>query len=96
MVNGLKSPDSIRKAMNNDTDGVETDDGPSNDVDELRTICSEAYQVVGSLLSDLGKFETPEAEKILDNLSQQRLVHKDVLPWESYERGVNPSRVGEK
>jgi hypothetical protein len=61
---------------------VET--GPSTDVNELQRICSEAYQVVGSLLSDLGKFDTPEAEKILDNLSQQRLVHDDVLPWPSY------------
>lgn len=56
--------------------------------DELRTICAEAYQVVGSLLSDLGKFNMPEAEKILDNLSQQRLVHNDVLPWPSYVSGV--------
>lgn len=52
---------------------------------EAPMVCAEAYQVVGSLLSDLGKFDTPEAEKILDNLSQHRLVHTDVLPWPSYE-----------
>lgn len=52
--------------------------------DELRTVCAEAYQVVGSLLSDLGKFETTEAERILDNLSEARLVHTDVLPWPSF------------
>lgn len=52
---------------------------------EAEQVCAEAYQVVGSLLSDLGKFDTDEAEKILDNLSQAKLVHKDVLPWPSYE-----------
>lgn len=51
---------------------------------EAELVCYEAYQVVGSLLSDLDKFDTPEAEKILDNLSQAKLVHKDVLPWASY------------
>jgi hypothetical protein len=49
-------------------------------------VCWEAYQVVGSLLSDLGVFETPEAGRILDNLSQARLVHQNVLPWPSYEK----------
>lgn len=48
-------------------------------------VCAEAYQVVGSLLSDLGIFETDRAEKILDNLSQARLVHDNVLPWQSVE-----------
>lgn len=55
---------------------------------EAEQVCAEAYQVVGSLLSDLGKFDTPEAEKILDNLSQAKLVHKDVLPWPSYASGA--------
>jgi len=54
---------------------------------EAQLVCWEAYQVVGSLLSDLGRFDTPEAGKILDNLSQARLVHRDVLPWESREPG---------
>jgi len=52
---------------------------------EAQQVCYEAYQVVGSLLSDLGRSDTPEAGKILDNLSQARLVHKDVLPWESHD-----------
>ncbi len=47
-------------------------------------VCAEAYQVVGSMLSDLGQFETDRAEKILDNLSQARMVHDDVLPWPSF------------
>lgn len=57
---------------------------------EAVEVCYEAYQVVGSLLSDLGKFGTPEGDKILDNLSQAKLVHKDVLPWASYE-SASPS-----
>ena len=59
--------------------------------DELQTLFAETYQVVGSLLSDLGKFDTPEGQKILDNLSQQRLVHTDILPWPSYEKSSDAS-----
>jgi hypothetical protein len=51
---------------------------------EAQRVCWEAYQVVGSLLSDLGIFDTPEAERILDNLSQARIVHQNVLPWPSF------------
>lgn len=57
---------------------------------EAQEVCAEAYQVVGSLLSDLGIFETEKATKILDNLSQASLVHKDVLPWGSDERRSEP------
>jgi hypothetical protein len=48
---------------------------------EAAEVCAEAYQVVGCMLMQLGLFDTPEAEKILDNLSQHRMVHRDVLPW---------------
>jgi len=61
------------------------------DVDEVRKVCAEAYQVVGSLLVDLGQFNTDRATKILDNLSEQRLVHDDVLPWPSLQ---NPELAG--
>lgn len=47
-------------------------------------VCAEAYQVVGSLLSDLGQFETEQAKKVLDNLSNVSMVHKDVLPWPAF------------
>lgn len=53
------------------------------ELEEVKTVCAQAYQVVGSLLSDAGRFDSPEAEKILDNLGEQRLRHTDVLPWES-------------
>lgn len=55
-------------------------------IHEAEKVCMEAYQVVGSLLSDVGKFDSDEAEKILDNLIAGKLVHKDVLPWLSYEK----------
>lgn len=53
---------------------------------DAEEVCAEVYQVVGSLLSDLGIFETHRAEKILDNLSQAKMVHDDVLPWPSFDR----------
>ena len=53
--------------------------------DELEQLCAEAYQVVGVLLDDTGQFNTEHACKILDNLSQMRRVHDDVLPWESVD-----------
>lgn len=54
----------------------------SDDPPESVQVCYQAYQVVGSLLVDLNLFGTEEAGKILDNLSQARLVHHDVLPWD--------------
>lgn len=49
-------------------------------------VCAQAYQVVGSLLSDLDQFGTELADKILDNLSEARIVHDDVLPWPSFAK----------
>lgn len=65
--------------------------------EELCSICAMAYQVVGSMLSDLGQFGAGVGIKILDNLSQQKLVHDDVLPWPSFETrqtasGLQPER----
>lgn len=58
-------------------------------LDELKTICAETYQVVGSLASDLGIFESSDRlVKVLDNLSQQKRVHTDVLPWPSFAAPV--------
>ena len=48
---------------------------------EAAEVCGEAYQVVGVLLSDTGQFDTPHGEKVLDNLSAAKRIHKDVLPW---------------
>ena len=37
---------------------------------DAEQVCYEAYQVVGSMLDDLGQFNTEQARKVLDNLSQ--------------------------
>ena len=58
----------------------------AQEIDELKTICAETYQVVGSLASDLGIFGSClQLGKVLDNLSEQKRVHNDVLPWPSFE-----------
>jgi hypothetical protein len=50
-------------------------------IEDLARICAEAYQVVGVLADDCGRFGGGDIEHVLDNLSQQRLVHEDVLPF---------------
>lgn len=53
------------------------------DAEEAQAVCAQAYQVVGVLLDDLGQFNSVRATKMLDNLAEFRVVHDDVLPWES-------------
>ena len=48
---------------------------------QLEELCAEAYQVIGSLAECAGMFETRAVEKALDNLSQLKMVHNDVLPF---------------
>ena len=50
-------------------------------ITDAELVCAEAYQVVGSLLDDLGAFESECADKILDNLASAKMLHTDVLPW---------------
>lgn len=57
-------------------------------INELEMICAEAYQVVGSLLDDCGRFGDEDGDKILDNLSQHRMIHEDVLPWGSRQGSI--------
>jgi hypothetical protein len=59
--------------------------------DEAEQVCAEAYQVVGSLLSDLGQFDSERGQKILDNLSEGKMIHADVLPWPSFESPTPPA-----
>ncbi|HBA7071343.1 TPA: DUF551 domain-containing protein [Escherichia coli] len=49
--------------------------------DGLSTVCAEAYQVVGVMADALGVFGDAAVQKVLDNLSQQKLAHRDVLPF---------------
>ena len=57
---------------------------PPAEPTDAEAVCAEAYQVVGSMLDDLGQFDTERGGKILNNLAEARLVHKDVLPWPSF------------
>ncbi|WP_439954879.1 hypothetical protein [Klebsiella pneumoniae] len=50
-------------------------------VKELGTVCAESYQVVGALANVGGVFNELPVIKALDNLSAQKLVHTDVLPF---------------
>lgn len=50
-------------------------------VAELEGICADAYQVVGVMATDVDMFGHEHTRKILDNLSQAKLVHEDVLPY---------------
>lgn len=61
-------------------------------IGELETLLGEAYQVVGTLASDCGRFEDPQVEKVLDNLSEMRMVHEDALMLES--KPVDPTAAG--
>jgi hypothetical protein len=48
---------------------------------EAELVCAEAYVIVGALFDKLEMFDTDIANKVLDNLSEARLVHKDILPF---------------
>ncbi len=52
-------------------------------VEELELLLGEAYQAVGTLASDCGRFEDPTVVKMLDNLSEMKMVHDDALPLPS-------------
>jgi hypothetical protein len=64
--------------------GVACGDVVAKEGNEAEMVCAEAYQVVGSLLSDIGQFNTKRAVKILDNLCNAKLMHADVLLWPSF------------
>jgi hypothetical protein len=50
----------------------------------LRRICIESYQVVSALAFKLGIFESSvKIGEVLDNLSQCKLIHDDILPFDS-------------
>lgn len=44
-------------------------------------VCAELYQVIGYMALYYGITEHPDVQKALDNASQHKLVHKDLLPW---------------
>ncbi|MFZ3160999.1 MAG: hypothetical protein WBI05_10050 [Rhodoferax sp.] len=52
-------------------------------IDELLALISEAYQVVGILADECGRFDDPHVTKMMDNLAAGKMVHSDVLPFPS-------------
>lgn len=61
-----------------------------NEIEKLQRICAEAYQVVGILADDAGRFHEDAVERVLDNLSEQALIHDNVLPFPSGETVNQP------
>ena len=49
--------------------------------DEAEIVCAQCYQVIGYLADQLGVFDHPAVIKALDNASQAKLIHDDVLPF---------------
>lgn len=52
---------------------------------EKDMVLDEAYLAVGSMADDLGIFNHEKVRALLDNLSQHKRVHKDIIPWPSVE-----------
>ncbi len=50
---------------------------------ELLDLIGEAYQVVGILADECGRFDDLHVTKMMDNLAAGRMVHADVLPFPS-------------
>ena len=49
--------------------------------EELEQVCYELYQVIGSLADYAGVWNHPDVVRAMDNASDARLTHKDLLPW---------------
>jgi hypothetical protein len=54
-----------------------------------KAVCAETYQLVGLIVGEYPDL-IPDAEKWLDNLSQNKRVHKDLLPVE-LRKAVGPA-----
>lgn len=44
-------------------------------------VCAEAYVLCGEMLDLLGLFGTEKGDMLLDNLSEARMVHDNIIPW---------------
>lgn len=55
------------------------------EINRLRSVCAEAYQVVGALAAELDLFDSKEVARVLDNLcaasAGEPNPHKSVLPF---------------
>ena len=52
------------------------------EIETLRRICGEAYQCVGYLSDECAADDDDHVIKLMDNLSQMKLVHDDLLPFQ--------------
>lgn len=50
-------------------------------LEEAANVCAELYQVIGCLADELGILDHPDVQRALDNASEHKLVHRDLLPW---------------
>ena len=50
---------------------------------EVLDLIGEAYQVVGILADECGRFDDLHVTKMMDNLAAGHMVHSDVLPFPS-------------
>ena len=64
-------------------------------MDELLALIGEAYQVVGILADECGRFDDPHVTKMMDNLAAGHMVHSDVLPFPSKPTHRPPEHCGE-
>lgn len=53
----------------------------SSKLKDYERICTETYQVVGILAEESNRFMDDEVTKVLDNLSSQKIVHENILPF---------------
>ena len=60
----------------------------AKEADEKQELLRQLYQIVGSMLSDMGLFESERGQKLLDNIYAERVLHDDLLPWPSFEDKV--------
>ena len=61
---------------------------------ELEELCAEAYVVVWSMAIDLGRWDDEDVAKVLDNLAEQKFVHKDLPPFEATKGNPQMPVVG--
>jgi hypothetical protein len=62
-------------------------------INELEQVCAELYQVIGSLSDHAGLFDHQDVIRALDQASQARIVHDDLLPWP--REALNKSKESE-
>ncbi len=68
--------------MQDDKPAPETTE--ADEIDRLRTMISEAYQVIGALAHYTGTMDHPDVIRALDNFAtggEGPVPHPDLLPW---------------